>query len=122
MDRSDSLRRPRATDEELQAFEYEFGPIPPIFRWFLSECGGGVVGAEWVDGIHELPKTHRKFRAESIGDHGWRMKDVFVIGWDGSGNPYGIDATTGKVVVEDHDFGGIHEMAPSFDEFLREGL
>src|SRR5512139_246771 len=27
-----------------------------------------------------------------------------------------------RFVVEDHNFGGVHEMAPSFEVFLREGL
>jgi len=50
------------------------------------------------------------------------MRGVFVIGWDGFGNPYGIDAATGRILVEDHNFGGIHEMAASFAEFLAMGL
>jgi hypothetical protein len=41
------------------------------------------------------------------------MDGVFVIGWDGGGNPFDIQATSRKVLVEDHDFGGIHEMADS---------
>lgn len=27
-----------------------------------------------------------------------------------------------RVVVEDHNFGGIHELGPSFAEFLENGL
>ena len=50
------------------------------------------------------------------------MADVFVIGWDGAGNPFGIDRATGRVLVEDHNFGGIHEMAESFSAFLEAGL
>ena len=106
-----------ADEEELRAFEAEFGPIPADFRWFLVACGGGPVGCEWVDDIRELSATHRKFRAES-GRGGWTLADVFVIGWDGAGNPYGIHTPSGRVLVEDHNFGGIHEMAPSFAAFL----
>lgn len=111
------MRYRRATQTDLERFEEEHGPIPPEFRWFLTECGGGVVGAEWVDGIDLLGKTHTKFKAES-GGRGWTMTGVFVIGWDGAGNPYGIDARTGAIHVEDHNFGGIHVMASSFGEFL----
>lgn len=119
---ADEVNAPPATEDQLQAFEVAFGPIPDEFRWFLSACGGGPVGSEWVDSIDELPDTHRKFREEVRMPHGWTLADTFVIGWDGGGNPYGIHAPTGRLLVEDHDFGGIHEMAPSFAAFLARGL
>jgi len=50
------------------------------------------------------------------------MRDVFIIGWDGWGNPFGIELSSGRVLVEDHNFGGIHEMAPSFHVLLARGL
>lgn len=50
------------------------------------------------------------------------MRDVFIIGWDGFGNPFGIAENSGKLLVEDHNFGGIHEMAESFEAFLTKGL
>jgi hypothetical protein len=106
----------------VTAFESDFEPIPDDYRWFLPECGGGTVGSEWVNGIAELPDTHRKFRAESARENGWSMRGVFVIGWDGSGNPFGIETSTGKILVEDHDFGGVHEMAESFGAFLERDL
>jgi hypothetical protein len=110
-----------ATEKELIDFEREFGPIPPNFRWFLRECGGGAVGSEWIDGIVQLPSTHRKFLSE-CGPSGWTMTDVFVIGWDKGGNPLGIHIPTGRLLVEDHDFGGIHEVFPSIAEFLAAGI
>jgi hypothetical protein len=119
---TDEINAPPATEDQLRAFEGEFGTIPADFRWFLAACGGGPVGSEWVDSIDELPDTHRKFRAEFGPPRGWTMADVFVIGWDGWGNPYGIHAPTGRVLVEDHDFGGVYEMAPSFAAFLAKGL
>jgi len=118
----EDILHPPATDEQIEQFEREFGPIPADYRWFLQVCGGGVVGSEWVDNIHQLIATHAKFRAESIPEDGWSMKDVFIVGWDGGGNPFGIDARTGKVLVEDHTFGGIHEMAPSFEHLLLAGI
>ena len=50
------------------------------------------------------------------------MQDVFVIGWDGSGNPFGIQLGSGAILVEDHDYGGIHTLANSFSEFLKLNL
>lgn len=118
----EGLRYPLASESELRAFEVVHGAIPADFRWFLAECGGGVVGSEWVDGIAQLSQTHRKFEAESSLAHGWTLKDVFVIGWDGSGNPIGIHRNSGKVLVEDHNGGGIEEWAPSFESFLKSKL
>lgn len=114
-------RHAPATEEQLQLFEKEFGPIPPDFRWFLAACGSGVCGSEWIDGINDLPESHRKFLAES-GIDGWSMRNVFIIGWDGAGNPFGIDQLAGRILVEDHNYGGIHEVANSFRELLVRGL
>jgi hypothetical protein len=105
---------------QLEEFERTYGPIPAAARQFLRQCGGGPVGSEWVDGIEHLSESHRKFRRE-CGPGGWRNIDVFVIGWDGAGNPIGIDAAA-AVVVEDHNFGGAHVLAASFEEFLSRGL
>lgn len=117
----EEIRSAPATPAELEAFESEHGPIPLAYRWYLEHCGGGVVGAEWVDDIHQLRETQRKFNAESALEPrrgGWTMRDVFVFGWDGAGNPMAIRASTGEVVVEDHNFGGVHVLAPSFERFL----
>jgi hypothetical protein len=114
-------RHTPGSEQQLLQFEAEVGPIPPDFRWFLATCGGGVCGSEWVDGINELPRTHRKFRAESRPG-GWTMQKVFVIGWDGWGNPFGIERATGWILMEDHDFGGVHQMAESVQLFLAHGL
>ncbi|MBC7967699.1 MAG: SMI1/KNR4 family protein, partial [Fuerstia sp.] len=94
-------------------FENVFGSIPTDYRWYLATCGGGVIGSEWVDDITQLKDSHLKFSSE-----GWTMNNVFVIGWDGGGNPMGIDRATGRILVEDHDFGGIHVLANSFADFV----
>ena len=114
------IRYAQASPEQLEAFEGKHGPIPAEYRAFLQEFGGGAVGSEWVDGIGQLPRTHAKFNSER-GVGGWSMANVFVIGWDGAGNPIGIDAS-GAVVVEDHNFGEVHQLASSFAEFLARGL
>jgi hypothetical protein len=90
------IRSAPAAPEEFTAFESEFGPIPPSYRWYLENCGGGVAGSEWLDDIRQLAATHRRFRKESAIKNGWTMRDVFVIGWEGAGNPFGISTPTGR--------------------------
>ncbi len=118
----DGCRKRRATESELEAFETQYGRIPEDHRWFLQACGGGTIGSEWVDGIQELGRTHEKFLAESTRPNGWTITNVFVIGWDGTGNPFGIHRQSGRILVEDHNFGGVHELAPSLAVFLLQGL
>jgi len=113
-----SLREQPATEAELQEFESAFGVIPDDYRWLLVTCGGGVVGAERVDGIDQLAKSHAKFRREFGAPRGWTMRDVFVIGWDGGGNPFGIERDSGRILVEDHQFGGVHQLAASLQDFI----
>ena len=117
-----SVRSDPASEAELAAFEASYGSIPPDFRWFLAHCGGGPIGSEWVDSITELPRSHDRFRQQSARPNGWTMRDVFIIGWDGSGNPFGIHTPTGELRVEDHNFGGVHRMAESFAHFLSNAL
>lgn len=113
----EDMRSRPATEKDLAAFESEFDAIPPSYRWYLQNCGGGVASSEWLDDIHKLAASHRKFQKER-GEGGWTMRDVFVIGWDGAGNPFGIRTRTGEVMVEDHNAGGIYVLAPSFARFL----
>src|SRR6478735_3587610 len=101
----DSMRSEPATEEELCEFEATHGSIPADYRWFLCTCGGGYFGSFHLDDIVRLTRSHAKFRREFGPPRGWTMRDVFIIGWDSAGNPFGIEATTGRVVVEDHDFG-----------------
>lgn len=114
------MRYRPARSMELAAFERAFEPIPPDFRWFLTHCGGGVVGCEWVDGISRLEATHEKFKREKSAG-GWRS-DMFAIGWDGAENPFGVDQASSAVVVEDHNAGDVRQLAPSFEDFLFRGL
>jgi len=118
----ESLRRNPATEAELLEFEARYGEIPTDYRWFLLTYGGGHFGSECIDDIVELAKSHNKFRREFGSLHGWTMSDVFIIGWDAAGNPFGIETGTGRVLVEDHTFGGIHELAPSLEEYMLSGV
>lgn len=117
----ESVRCPPASLQQIESFEEQHGPIPPGFRAFLLECGGGVVGTEWVDGIEQLGPTQAKFEHECGVPGGWSMRGVFVIGWDGAGNPIALDQS-GAVIVEDHTFGGVHVLASSFQEFFVRGM
>lgn len=115
-----SVRYAPASLIQLEEFERAHGPIPPTFREFLQRFGGGAVGSEWIDGIEQLWKSHAKFNSER-GARGWTLAGVFVIGWDGAGNPLAIDRS-GAVVMEDHNFAGVHQVASSFEAFLARGL
>jgi len=98
-----------ASLDAIVKFEYAYGVIPEQYRWYLQECGGGVVGCEWVDDIKKLEKSYLKFMKEE-GD----LISSFIFGWDGSGNPLLIDRSSGKVFTHDHNFGGTHTIAESF--------
>ena len=106
-----------ASAEQLVEFERDYGAIPPDYRWYLAECGGGIIGSEWIDDIDELAYTHRKVR-EGQRRGFYRIPHFFPLGWDGAGNPYGYDLESGGIVTEDHNFGGIHKLAASFYQLL----
>ena len=112
-----ACRSKPAGEAVLAAFEAEFGAILPDYRWYLAECGGGIVRSERLDDIEALKKSHLKFCREAAMANCWKKKDGFVIGWDGGGNPMLIDRVTGELVVEDHDFSGVHVLADSFAEY-----
>lgn len=104
-----------ATEEQLQVFEEEFYPIPQEYRWFLKTLGGG--GVDHMDGIDKLPATHRRFNS-----HDWNLENVFVIGWDDGGNPFGIERETGRILAQDQQFPGVYLEAPSLLAFLLEQI
>jgi hypothetical protein len=110
-----------ASEMELFDFESIHGPIPEDFRWFLQYCGSGVIGSEWIDGIDDLYSSHTKFHVECQHPQGWKTREMFIIGWDGSGNPIGI-MPNGTVVTEDHNFGGLHTLSPTLEAFILAGL
>jgi SMI1/KNR4 family protein SUKH-1 len=115
------VRENPATPSELDAFEREFGNLPPDVRWFLEAHGGGAVGSEWLDGVRKLRSSQLKYQQES-GPTGWSMTNVIIVGWDGWGNPIGVERETGEVLIEDHTHGGVHVEAPSFLVYLQKLL
>ena len=118
----EDVREAPATAEELERFERAFGEVPDEYRWFLLNWGGGAVGPEWLDGIRSLPRSQTKYQKEFGPPMGWSMERVFIIGWDGFGNPIAIHKPSGRVLVEDHDFGGVHELATSFLRYAHDLL
>ncbi len=77
-----------------------------------------MIGSEWLDNIEELAESHRKFEAER-GDGGWALSEFFVVGWDGSGAPYGFDLRNGSIVSE--ATGVVTMLAPTFFDLLVAG-
>lgn len=107
-----------ASEAEVASFELKWGAIPSAYRTFLLQGGGGAVGTEWLDGINQLHASHAKYSKER-GRAGWTAA-MFLIGWDGSGAPIGIDPA-GAVVVE-NEGGETTRLAPSFALFLKSAL
>ncbi len=119
--REPGLSYPVAKDEEIKDFEECCREIPEDYLWFLKNCGGGVVGSEWVDGIDDLHSTHTKFDDECAIPNGYTIKDSFIVGWDGAGNPMAI-SPEGKIIVQWHDSGDIEVLSESFENWLLSGL
>ena len=110
-----------ATDEQLRDFEAKVGPSR---QTSVGSSRPSVVVPSARSGSTTSTDSSSPIRnsTRSSGHRGWTMGGVFVVGWDGTGNPYGIELETGRMLVEDHNFGGIHEMASSFEDFLVRGL
>ncbi|WP_076459878.1 SMI1/KNR4 family protein [Marinobacterium stanieri] len=62
--REPGISYPPASKEQIEDFEDVCREVPEDYKWFLLNCGGGVIGSEWVDGIDELHSTHTKFDEE----------------------------------------------------------
>lgn len=112
----ESVRSTPASAAQIAGLEADLGRIPPDYRWFLSELGGGPVGADWIDDAISVRQSHAKFEAER---ESWSLGNCFIIGWDGAGNPIAIDNATGAVVSPDHNFGGVHQLGESLEALLR---
>ena len=78
----DGCKSDPATEEQLTNFETKFELIPSDYRWYLLNCGGGVIGSEWIDGITDLPETYRKFQQGKDDGH-YSLTNFFPVGWDG---------------------------------------
>lgn len=101
---------PDVVDPILQ----RYGVNNSIYREWLISSGGGPIGPNWYDSPNELESSQKK------RNEGWTVPG-FVIGWDGAGNPIAL-IEDGAIIVEDHNFGGIHEIAKSFEALLQSGI
>lgn len=113
------------TEDEVNAASQEIGiPFPEDYREFLLRYGGATVGPYPVFGLRPT---------DVMDDDRWSVLDVtsevrssgldgvsnwIVFSEDHAGNPIGMDAD-GKVWIFDHDFGGVTELAESFEEYVR---
>ncbi len=103
-----------ATDQDqVDAILEKFGVNDPVYREWLILTGGGPIGPDWYDTLSELQESQDKFESEKDF---WSISG-FLIGWDGAGNPVAL-LTSGEVITEDHNFGGVHQLAPSFEALL----
>ena len=111
--------------DEVNAAAHEIGlPFPEGYREFLLRYGGAMVGPYPVFGLRP---------SDVMEDDRWSVVDVtsevrssgldgvsnwIVFSEDHAGNPVGMDGD-GKVWIFDHDFGGVTELAASFEEYIR---
>lgn len=118
------LRGTGATLTQIDAASAEVGrDFPEEYREFLLRYGAGIVGPYPIFGVQPVEPmgdewsvvdVNRRYRADR-----WPgVEDWLIISADHGGNPMGI-AGDGRVLVSDHDFGGVAPMAGSFEEFLR---
>lgn len=119
--RNADLSYPPASEQQIEEFENECLKIPEDYRWFLLNCGGGLVASEWVDAIDELYATHIRFNQECTEGKSWTISDCFVIGWDSSGSPIAIDKG-GNIVVQWEADREIYQLASSLESWLLDSL
>ena len=99
------------SEEAVDEILSKFNITNESYRNWLIQTGGGPIGSDWLDGINELTQSQEKLKNEP-----WVISG-FVIGWDGAGNPIVLDGN-GEILTEDHNFGGVHKVASSFNELL----
>ena len=111
--------------DEIESASEALGvPFATDYREFLLVFGAAMVGPYPIFGLRPV---------EVMGDDEWSVVDMtqryrndgvpgsdawVVFSEDHAGNPIGMDAS-GKVWIHDHDFGGVMELAASFEEYIR---
>lgn len=115
-------------EAEIAAAEASLGmSFPAEYREFVARYGGGVVGDTDIVGLRAAPFMGEGSPGVVEETLRWRrqmpqLADWLVIAVDGGGNPIGFSPRGPAVLVFDHDFGGLIELAPSFNVFVRELL
>ena len=103
------------SSNKVKSILHKYNVQNPLYSQWLTRTGGGPIGPEWFDGVHELEESQKKFNTEA-----WSIKG-FVVGWDGAGNPMVLQPN-GEIITEDHNFGGVHLVASSFDTLLAQNV
>ncbi len=118
----------RAESVPYEEIDQEFSPfgvrLPQDYREFIHRYGGASVGPFRIYGLRRAGimgeregtalQVTLEFRKQSWpGVEKW-----LVFSMDHSGNPVGFD-NTGVIWISDHDAGGVEDMCPSFEDYLR---
>ena len=113
-----AVRERAATEAELREFEAAFGAIPDDYRWLLVAAVAAWLARSELTASRSLPSLTPSFAA-SLDRHAVGRCEMFsLLAGMVAVNPFGIEQSSGRILVEDHDFGGIHEMAASLQEFI----
>jgi cell wall assembly regulator SMI1 len=122
-----------ATDQQLDAVEAALNTkLPGAYRQFMGRHGVAYTPSilrEVADGklghpdIHEFLEPEQSIEITKMYWSGGMPDDVIGIASDCMGNMIGFHRQSSPsddapVVFFDHDFVEVHELSPSFDEFL----
>lgn len=116
-------------DAEIRQAEASLGVVlPDDYRDFIRRYGGAVVRSASVLGLRRcefcddepstFPEQTTRFRQELPNEY----SQMVVISVDGAGNPIGFLNGKPTIFVFDFNFGGRHDLAPSFSEYVRLAL
>ena len=116
-------------DSEIRQAEASIGVVlPDDYRDFIRRYGGAIVRSAAILGLRRcefcdlepstFPEQTALFRQELPNDY----SKMVVISVDGAGNPIGFLNGNSAIFVYDFNFGGRHDLAPSFSEFVRLAL
>lgn len=125
----EAFGRPAAAVEIDEAEELLGVKLPAAYRDFLRRFGSGGVGKAIVLGLHEaefvatpsVVDVSNQFR-EELRDQLPEYDRLVVIGVDGAGNPVGFLPGDPCIFTHDHDFGGRHDLAADFEDYLDKAL
>jgi hypothetical protein len=110
---------------EIQAAEATLGvKFPEDYREFIREFGGAVIRGASILGLRQPPLMPDEppsvvdqsllFRSELPEPYG----KMVVISVDDAGNPIGFLPPDPTILTFDHNFGGRHDLSPSFEEYV----
>jgi hypothetical protein len=117
------------SDSEVAEAERRLGArLSTEYRDFVLRYGGAVVRDKIILGLRACdiaacdPPSFVDQTLIQRGELPVPYKDMVVISVDLSGNPVGYLANDPTIFTYDYDFGGRHEEASSFGEYLRQIL